>query len=79
MTNREPPMTLRRFFSGLTEYTFQSQLGVVDPPLVDYISDLLSRFVRNDSIYRIRNLTGQPLAEVGQMLAEAEARSATFA
>ncbi|MCH7727924.1 MAG: hypothetical protein IH991_15820, partial [Planctomycetes bacterium] len=71
MTNREPPMTLRRFFSGLTEYTFQSRLGVVDPPLVDYISDLLSRFVRNDSIYRIRNLTGQPLAEIGEMLAEA--------
>ncbi len=74
MTNRETPMTLRRFFSGLTEYTFQSRLGVVDPPLVDYISDLLSRFVRNDSIYRIRNLTGRPVAEVGEMLAEAEAR-----
>jgi len=42
--------------------------------LVDYISDLLSRFVRNDSIYRIRNLTGRPVAEVGEMLAEAEAR-----
>ena len=34
-----------RFFSGLSEYIFQSRLGVADVQLVDYLSDMLSRFV----------------------------------
>lgn len=70
----EPRDSLRRFFTGLSEHTFQCQLGVADPPLIDYISDLLVRFVRSDAVYRIRSLTGQPLAHVAVMIAEAEKR-----
>lgn len=70
----EPRDTLRRFFAGISEQTFQTQLGVVDPPLIDYISDLLVRFTRSDAVYRIRSLTGKPLAQVTTMLVEAEAR-----
>jgi hypothetical protein len=70
----QPRESLRKFFAGLSEQTFQTQLGVADPPLIDYISDLLVRFVRSDTVYRIRNLTGQPLAQVVAMIAEAENR-----
>ncbi len=70
----EPREPLRRFFSGLSEQTFQVQLGVADPKLIDYISDLLVRFVRSDAVYKIRNLTGQPLAQVAVMMEEAEKR-----
>jgi len=70
----QPRDTLRRFFSGISEQTFQCQLGVADPALIDYISDLLVRFVRSDAVYRIRSLTGQPLAQVAVMMSEAEKR-----
>ncbi|MCA9198804.1 MAG: hypothetical protein KDA87_14750 [Planctomycetales bacterium] len=70
----EAPHTLRRFFSGMAEFTFQTHLGVADPPLIDYISDLLIRFINSNSIYRIRNVTGQRLYEVAQMMMEAEER-----
>ena len=70
----EPRDSLRRFFSGISEQTFQCHLGVADPPLIDYISDLLVRFVHSDAVYRIRSLTGQPLAQVAVMIAEAEKR-----
>ena len=70
----QPRDTLRRFFAGLSEHTFQIQLGVVDPPLIDYITDMLVRFTRSDAVYRIRSLTGQPLVQVAMMLAEAEHR-----
>ena len=70
----EPRDTLRKFFAGISEQTFQCQLGVADPPLTDYIADLLVRFVRSDAVYRIRNLTGQPLAQVTTMMVEAEKR-----
>jgi len=70
----DPPTTLRKFFTGLTECTFQSRLGVADPELLDYISDLLVRFVRLDAVCKIRDLTGRPLTEIADMLAEAEQR-----
>jgi hypothetical protein len=65
---------LRKFFSGLTESVFLGRLGVADPPLVDYLSELLVRFVRHDAIFGIRDPTGKPLVQVVDMLAEAAAR-----
>src|SRR5690606_32699922 len=71
--NRNSSM-LRRFFAGLAENTFQSRLGVADPRLVEYLSEMLVRFVRCDAIYSVRNPSGRRLHEVAEMLAEAEAR-----
>jgi hypothetical protein len=44
------PSDIDRFFRGLTEYAFHSRLGVVDPPLVDYVALLLVRFLRHDAV-----------------------------
>lgn len=65
---------LGRYFTGLCEYIFEARLGVADPPLVDYVSDLLLRFARLDSIHRVRSLSGRPVVQVADMLAEAENR-----
>ena len=64
-----------RFFSGLTEFAFQTQLGIADPPLVTYISKLLSRFIHRDSIFCIRNPDGVRLVDVVDMLAEADSQA----
>ncbi|MFZ4733775.1 MAG: hypothetical protein ACOYK7_14645 [Pirellulales bacterium] len=55
---------LDRFFRGLAEHAFHGRLGVVDPPLVDYVSTLLVRFIRND---HLRPLPGGK-AEAGDQL-----------
>ena len=65
---------VRRFFTGLTEYAFHARLGVTDPPLVDYIAELLVRFVRSDELYPVRSVRGQRLVAVADMLAEAQHR-----
>jgi hypothetical protein len=65
---------LRRYFAGLTEYTFQTQLGFADISLVDYVSDLLTRFVRTDTLYAVRSPVGKRLGTVADMMAEAQAR-----
>lgn len=65
---------LQRFFTGLSEYVFHSQLGVVDTQLVDYVSDLLVRFSRTDTMHRVRLLDGKRATEVVAMIAEAEKR-----
>jgi hypothetical protein len=64
---------LRRLFAGLTEQTFQNDLGVADPRLVDYLAALLVRFIHIDAIHRLRNTQGKRLEEVVEMLLEAEA------
>jgi hypothetical protein len=74
MSSEQPSRTLRRLFCGLTENTFQVQLGVVDPPLMDYLSDLLIRFLRQDALDKLRSLTGQRMRDVRVMLAEADTR-----
>ncbi len=63
---------LRRYFSGVTEQTFTSSLGIADPALIDYLSLLLSRFVHIDTICRLRSSSGKPLEEVADMLMEVE-------
>jgi hypothetical protein len=65
---------LYRFFAGLTEYAFQTRVGVADPPLLEYLTDLLTRFVRLDALISLRSLAGKPLSEVAEMLLEADAR-----
>jgi hypothetical protein len=66
--------SLDRFFTGLSEYVFHSQLGVVDTQVVDYVSGLLIRFTRLDSVSKVRQRDGKPAAEVVFMVAEAEKR-----
>jgi hypothetical protein len=68
---------LRRFFSGATEHAFVGRMGVADPPLVDYVAEMLVRFVKSDAIYGVRNPRGERLMQVSDMLAEAQARQGT--
>lgn len=64
---------LRRLFAGITEHTFMKVLGMGDPALIDYLSELLSRFIHMDTIYRLGNAQGKRLEEVADMIIEAEA------
>lgn len=71
---KQPSTTLQRFFAGIAEHTFQVQLGLVDPDIIDYLSDLLMRFVRMDSVARVRSTRGRPLLDVAALLVEADQR-----
>lgn len=68
----DPPVEhpLRRLFAGYTEFAFLQTFGMADPPLVDYLSGLLSRFLHCDSLHRLKNACGQPLDQVAEMVAE---------
>jgi hypothetical protein len=45
---------------------------VADPPLTDYLSGLLTRFLHFDAVYRLRNGAGEPITELTEMVIEAE-------
>ena len=67
---------LRRLFAGAAEQTFEAELGIADPPLVEYLVGMLLRFLRQEAIYRVRDTTGHRLTQVADMVAEAEHREA---
>ncbi|MBI1312189.1 hypothetical protein GC176_12940 [bacterium] len=73
MTGEE---ALRRLFAALTEQTFQTELGVADPALTDYLVDLLVRFARSEAVTGYRDAEGRRLTQVVDMLQEAEHRQA---
>ena len=71
----QPKMaTLQRFFSGLAEQTFEAKLGVVDPPLVDYLSGLLVQYVHTEQVHPLRTATHEPLQAFHRLSQEAETR-----
>lgn len=74
MDFRRSQVPPERYFAGLVEYVFQTRLGLVDPPLTDYVSRLVQRFLHTDAIHAVRNPTGRRLDDVGQMVVEAEQR-----
>lgn len=63
---------LSRMFRGITENTFQVELGIADPRLVGYVASLLARFVPLQSVFPIHDEKGNRLTEVTAMIAEAE-------
>jgi hypothetical protein len=68
MYSARDPDDIGRFFRGLTEHAFHARLGIVDPPLVDYVSLLLVRFIRNDEIRSLPHQAAAVLDDVTDML-----------
>ncbi|MDA7541633.1 hypothetical protein N8639_02205 [bacterium] len=66
--------TIEKYFAGIAENTFHTQLGVVNPPLVNYVTNLLIRFVRLDNFYRVRSISGKPIMDVDELVGEATMR-----
>jgi len=62
---------LRRFFAGLVEQVFMTEVGLADPRLTDYLTRLLSEFVHIDRIYRMRTIDGETIRDVSRIEAEA--------
>jgi hypothetical protein len=65
------PEDVDRFFRGLTENAFHGQLGVVDPPLVDYVAGLLVRFIRSDGLRGVPFRTAAERDRLAQLLEDA--------
>ena len=67
-------LSIGRYFSGIAEHTFHVQLGVADPPLIDYVSNLLVRFIRCEAIFKMRDLAGRRLHQMADMMLESQER-----
>lgn len=63
---------LRKTFSGLVERALYVDLGICEPSIADYLTDLMVDFNHVDHIYALRASDGHRLHHIAEMIAEAE-------
>jgi hypothetical protein len=61
---------LQQLFIELVGRRYAEEIGIRDPQIVNYVSHLLAEFCDVKQLFKIRNISGQPLADVGEMLME---------
>jgi hypothetical protein len=55
----------------LVEQVFHADVGICDPRLTDYLSQMLTEFVHADDVFRVKTLDGDTIRDVSQMRADA--------
>jgi hypothetical protein len=63
---------LRRLFAGLVERAMYVDLGLCEPGIAQYLTDLMMAFNHMDRIFALRRVSGERIQEVAEMIAEAE-------
>jgi hypothetical protein len=61
---------LRALFEELARNAFLRELHYHDPEVIFYLSSLLTDFTRTEQLYKIKNVSGRRLDDVGEMLIE---------
>ena len=60
---------LREFFLHCVQKSFW-ELGLGDPPMIDYVADVLTTFARTDALYHIKTLQGRKAENIIEMLSQ---------
>ena len=63
---------LQQLFLELVGRHYAEEIGIRDPQVVNYVAQLLSEFCDAEQLLKIRNATGKPLNDVGEMLIESD-------
>jgi hypothetical protein len=61
---------LQRLFLDLVGRHYAEEIGIRDPQIVNYVSQLLAEFCDAEQLFKIRSAAGQPISDVGEMLVE---------
>lgn len=63
---------LQELFKELVGRHYAEQIGIRDPEIVAYVAHLLVEFCEVEQLFKIRNVAGKPLTDVGEMLIESD-------
>lgn len=66
-----PDHPLRRLFCGTVQHALYVDVGLCDPQLVDYLTDLLSTFIHRDDFFPFRDMAGRPLEDLARLATDA--------
>lgn len=68
---------LHRWFAVLVESSFQEKVGVCAPPVLDYLTGLLTEFIHVERINLLDDGSCRPVEDIAEMLTQAEDGSST--
>jgi hypothetical protein len=63
---------LQQLFTELVGRHYAHEIGIRDPQVVGYVAHVLSEFCDAEQLCKIRNVSGRPLSDVGEMLLESD-------
>src|ERR1700740_2501563 len=63
---------LQRLFQDLVGRHYAEEIGIRDPQVVAYVSQLLAEFCDAEQLYKIHDAANRPLTDVGEMLLESD-------
>jgi len=63
---------LQTLFSDLVGRHYAEEIGIRDPQIVSYVAHLLTEFCDAEQLFKIHNVTGRQLNDVGEMLMESD-------
>ncbi len=61
---------LQQLFLDLVSRHYMTGVGLYNPNISEYVAAMLAEFSEVDQLYKVRNASGLPLDDVGQMLLE---------
>ena len=61
---------LQQLFVELIGRHYAEEIGIRDPQIVNYVAHLMAEFCEVEQLFKIRNGSGKPLTDVGEMLIE---------
>src|SRR5436309_14036070 len=70
MTSESHP--LQELFVEMVGRHYAQEIGIRDPQVISYVAHLLSEFCDAEQLYKVRNVAGKPLNDVGEMLLESD-------
>lgn len=63
---------LQKMFVEMVGRHYAEEIGLRDPQIVAYVAHLLTEFCDAEQLFNIRNATGKPLNDVGEMMLESD-------
>ena len=63
---------LRQLFQELVGRRYAEEIGIRDPEVVAYVSQLLAEFCETDQLFKIHDAVDRPLTDLGEMLLESD-------
>ena len=66
---------LRLWLAGIVQDRFQAGIGICEPALLDYLTDLLTEFIHVERINQLGDGSGRNVEDVAEMLCAAEGKA----
>jgi hypothetical protein len=63
---------LQQLFVEMVGRHYAEEIGLRDPQIVNYVAHLMADFCEVGQLFKVHNVAGKPLSDVGEMLTESD-------